>query len=914
MVESNLNVDFSDSEIKTKDFSIFRCDRNSRSSQKLSGGGVLIMVHNRIKSQYINITQDRVEQLYVLCQVDGSKFIIGGVYIPPQSAREMYITHCETVEGVLQQYPASDIYLVGDYNLPNAVWSNDEYGAVVQCRGGDPALEVALSFGYQKLFQHNTIPNERNVFLDLIFSNVKDCNVSSASDPLLNYSLHHISYEFSIMPSTKSKSNDFIYYEFYYDFGNGNYLELNNYLASINWVECLGNITVNEATNLFYEILLTGIAYYVPLKKYRTSTFPKWFSADLRRLTLEKKLSHSTYKKERSNVSYVRFAQLRSECKALSDICFNNYIRGLDAKLIEDPKSFWKYINDKRSSHNLPSSLSYSNREATSGQEIANLFRDFFQTVYTVNHDPADFSHVVARDMNLGNNINCTSIPMVDIFEEISNVPNKLSSGPDGIPNFLLKKCICTLVSPLHLLFNKSIRSSLFPTKWKESNVVPIFKSGKKDEIINYRSICIQSAIPKIFDCLVTKQIAWQCKGLISQEQHGFTRNKSALSNLAAYQLDILQNMEDRKQTDSVYTDFSKAFDRVDHKILLKKLIHIGFNLDFVLWWESSLSDRVQRVKIGCYYSDIIEVTSGVPQGGHSSPLLFNIFVNDIVDCFLNGRCSMFADDLRVWREIESVSDQIFLQEDLNRLSDWCRINNLNLNVQKCCFISFSRKPDRILTNYVINGQQLECKTSIRDLGVIFDEKLSFVEHINAISVKGSKMLGFILRNTRNFSIKATRMVYCSLVRSGIEYCSAVWSPFFQIHSDSLERIQHRFLRVCASRSNVGIIDHDYGPMERNLNLPPLSERRDLSGLIFLFKIISGGVDSPTLLSRIGLNVPYYHGLRNHLTFNTPFHRTAYGANGPINRYLGRLNNLNIDVFDMKLATFKRNCKNVIHT
>ena len=371
--------------------------------------------------------------------------------------------------------------------------------------------------------------------------------------------------------------------------------------------------------------------------------------------------------------------------------------------------------------------------------------------------------------------------------------------------------------------------------------------------------------------------------------------------------------MEDRVQTDSIYTDFSKAFDRADHKILLNKLLLFGFHSDFVSWWRSSLSDRTQRVKVGCYYSDIISVTSGVPQGGHSSPLLFNIFVNDIVGCFLNSQCSMFADDLKFWRRIVNLFDQVLLQEDLNRLSGWCQLNKLYLNVKKCNYISFSRKPDRIVTNYFINGQQLEYKYSIRDLGVIFDMKLSFTKHINSISVKGSKLLGFVIRNTKYFSTQATKMVYCSLVRSVLEYCSVVWSPFFQIHSDSLEAVQHKFLRVCAFRNNDRIVNHDYSNMEKHLNLVPLSIRRDLLGLLFLFKIINGSIDSPALLSRISLNVPYYHGLRYQSTFNIPFHRTAYGPNGPVNRYLSILNIHNIDTFNVKLVTFKRNCKNVLY-
>lgn len=124
-------------------------------------------------------------------------------------------------------------------------------------------------------------------------------------------------------------------------------------------------------------------------------------------------------------------------------------------------------------------------------------------------------------------------------------------------------------------------------------------------------------------------------------------------------------------------------------------------------------------------------------------------------------------------------------------------------------------------------------------------------------------------------------------------------------------RVQHKFLRVCAVKSNFRISDHD--AIESQLNLPPSRERRNIFGLAFLFKIVNGIIECPSLLSGISLNVPYYFGLRYPLTFNIPFHRTSYGVNSPIDRYLSMLNNLNLDIFNMGLAKFKTNCKNVMH-
>ncbi|XP_050517767.1 uncharacterized protein LOC126892301 [Diabrotica virgifera virgifera] len=262
----------------------------------------------------------------------------------------------------------------------------------------------------------------------------------------------------------------------------------------------------------------------------------------------------------------------------------------------------------------------------------------------------------------------------------------------------------------------------------------------------------------------------------------------------------------------------------------------------------------------------------------------------------------MLADDLKFWRVIDSLKDQALLQDDLDRLHNWCNQNKLHLNIKKCCFISFSRKVNRIETSYTINNMPLNYVSSIRDLGVIFDEKLTFCDHINTISIKASKLLGFVTRNCKYLSINSTRLVYCCLVRSILEYCLVVWSPYFQNSIDTLERVQHRFLRYCAYHVHTAIRNHDYSYIEQQLSLPPLKNRRDISGAIF---IIHGFIDCPNLLNHIKFNVPK-QALRYHQVFNIPFHRTTYGIHNPLDRYMGLLNEFDYDIFNLTLSRFKR--------
>uniref|UniRef100_A0A6P7GJH9 Uncharacterized protein LOC114343445 n=1 Tax=Diabrotica virgifera virgifera TaxID=50390 RepID=A0A6P7GJH9_DIAVI len=265
----------------------------------------------------------------------------------------------------------------------------------------------------------------------------------------------------------------------------------------------------------------------------------------------------------------------------------------------------------------------------------------------------------------------------------------------------------------------------------------------------------------------------------------------------------------------------------------------------------------------------------------------------------------MLADDVKFWRVVNDIEDQKLLQADMDRLFDWCIRNNLQLCVEKCCYSSFSRKLNRIDTAYHIDSKPLRYVSSIRDLGVIMDEKLSFVEHINSLSVKASKLLGFVKRNSKYFSIDAVRLIYCCLVRSILEYCSVVWSPYHQIHIATIEKVQHKFLKYCAYKTQTYIENHDYTGIEQRLSLAPLSVRRDISGGVFVFKIINGLIDCPSLLDSIRFNVPY-PGLRYNVTFNTAFHRTSYGSNMPLDRYMCFLNGFDMDLFNISLGQLRR--------
>lgn len=217
------------------------------------------------------------------------------------------------------------------------------------------------------------------------------------------------------------------------------------------------------------------------------------------------------------------------------------------------------------------------------------------------------------------------------------------------------------------------------------------------------------------------------------------------MSNLAEYVNFLSTNLANGGQIDAIYTDFAKAFDKVAHIILLRKLDQFPINNCIKAWIYSYLTERNQIVCVNGAKSELIKPTSSVPQGSILAPLLFSLFINDLVKD-LHCNVLLFADDCKIYQPIKTINDCLALQKDLLTLSNWCNENKLHLNVKKCSVISFTRKTERHFQyfQYRINDSILPTSRVAKDLGVIFDEKLSFNNHVRSIITRASKLLGFI--------------------------------------------------------------------------------------------------------------------------------------------------------------------------
>lgn len=859
---------------------------------------MLVAVRKNLCSKFIPCEITLFNQVFVLLRFRDISYVIGGCYIPPSSDRIFYESHCTSVELVMSLHPDAHLILCGDYNLPEAEWSNVDNGLRVECPNGSSAVTLVDSFTFLDLLQMNYVRNTRGRLLDLVFAHVGDVSVSCSVDPLLPANVNHTPLDIML---TSADCDSMNYEEYFYDFKNADYLAINNFIACYNW-ESVFSEDLDYSLECLYNVLYTAIVYFVPVKKFKRSSFPVWFTAELRQLTIEKKKIHKRFKSFGRQNDYLLFSQLRDSCKELSRRCYSSYISNVEKDVNLNPKRFWSYVNNLKKSYDLPGNMCYGNLNSTNLTDTVNMFSDFFSSTYR-NDSVVDLP---SFQCNKAAELDNFTIRASEIVERIGALPLKLSHGPDGIPSYFLFNCRFTLATPLKVIFNLSLSSGIFPDIWKYSFLKPIHKSGSRENVENYRAICLQSEIPKLLDYFVSRHLTEQYKQLFVKEQHGFLHGKSTSTNLALYSSTIVAALEDRLQVDSVYTDFSKAFDRVNHKILLAKLESMGLGGSLLMWVGSYLSGRRQGVRVGSSVSADIVVTSGVPQGSHCGPVLFNLFVNDIPGYVKHSKVLMFADDLKLFKVIENEGDSLLLQCDLDCLAEWCSKNDLALNLEKCCCITFARITAPIMSTYSINMVPVKRVGMVRDLGVTFDSEFTFSTHIDQIVAKAYRVLGFVNRSSRTFSVNTLRVLYCSIVRSVLEYSAIIWSPYYHVHIDRIEGVQRKFLRICAFRLGLQRSDCSCQDVGDYLSLQSLQSRRMAADLCFLRNLLSGEIDCSTLLDMITLNT--CGRARNSELFRVPFHPTNYGYNSLMTRIVRLANRFSgsIDIFSDSTYAVKR--------
>lgn len=532
-------------------------------------------------------------------------------------------------------------------------------------------------------------------------------------------------------------------------------------------------------------------------------------------------------------------------------------------------------------------------------QNVADGFAEFFRSVFI------NDAEVTCQTFKERSHFCDNLMSRIEIETAIRKIKGNKAIGPDGIPAFVLKGCSEYLLSPLQFLFNLVLKTSVYPTKWKVSKVIPVYKSGPRQDIKNYRPISIVCAISKVFEKIIFDRLFSEISGKITTYQHGFFPKRSTFTNLMTFCQYIHEAINNKSQIDVIYTDMEKAFDRVRHCVILNALSEMDVSSYLIYLIKSYLNSRSQYIEIKGCQSVMYKSTSGIPQGSNLGPLLFLAAINNIIRNLDNVKGLLFADDFKCFHIINSYEDCETLQNDFCKVANWCTTNSFNINVSKCMCMSFTLNKNPHNFDYTYNNSKIERGDSQKDLGVVFDVNLSFTNHISAKIETAQKIAGFIARNTKDLDVEISLHLFDSLVLPTLEYGSVVWSPQYDVWIGIIERVQRKFLkclyfrkygsypqRGCDNECLLGVFDR-----------LSLEKRRYKIILCTMFKLLRGEIDSPDILGQLPFAINRINS-RHSNTFYLAFPRTNLYKNSPVYRMCSLFNlyasDIDIDLINLK--------------
>ena len=483
----------------------------------------------------------------------------------------------------------------------------------------------------------------------------------------------------------------------------------------------------------------------------------------------------------------------------------------------------------------------------TNPTEIANKLQDHFKSVFTIP------TSTVASTTNITTPI--ITEPLLELSissDDIINAINEIklhSACPQGdIPAIVFKQCKRSICFPLMYYWQKSFSKGVVPECFKKQQIIPKHKKGLKSNAKNFRGLSLSPHKIKIIERVLRERFVryLEVNNILNENQHGFRRKRSCVSQLLSHINFIQECLVNDVQVDTIYLDYAKAFDKIDHKILLEKLKQYHFPKSYITWIDSFLTGRSQFVYLNQATSYSTNVISGVPQGSVLGPLLFIIYINDLPNTISHSRLLTFADDTKVILPIRTSDDTHKLQNDLNSIHTWSGENNMLLNGDKFELICHEKTTKssnlKVLENLpfssTFNQYQLSDNTflfpstNVRDLGVIINNQLDWEPHILNLCNCARRLSAWILNifHTRDCDVLMT--VFNSLVRSKLEYCCQIWDPTKIKLINKLEKIQQKFTKKLCYMSR-----HTYWERLKLLRIYSLQRRRERASLTYVWKI-----------------------------------------------------------------------------